>query len=437
MTVITTAAGLQNMDLDLTDDYELGNNINCSGIANFEPVGGWGGAAAFTGTFDGKGYRITGLTVNRAADDYIGLFGETDGATIQNVTIEATITGDDNVGILAGSTNGGIFTDITVSGTVIGDTDVGGMLGETNDSEVITNCVSSGSVTGTSDTGGLIGETNGGETLIDCHSSCSLSAGDTAGGLIGGAYGDATITRCYATGNLVATGDDIGGLIGDTSYTTLSRCYATGNITSSDTTVGYLGGLVGFAPGYVGDGDGFTDCYSTGNITANNVGGSHEIGGFIGRNYGYLRNCYSIGLLTAAGAGNLIGGLVGRQEAGASTTACFWDKTTSGEADAVGDGLSTGITGRTTAQMKDLNTIIAAGWSIPSIWNVSPGCNGGYPCLVGVNLCCSSSAVPSVDPTIAPKKVSLELIRNIEMMNTGRFYIDKSGNAVYESRFAR
>ena len=115
MTVITNAAGLQNMDLDLTDDYELGNNIDCSGIANFEPVGGWGGAAAFTGTFDGKGYRITGLTVNRAADDYIGLFGETDGVTIQNVTIEATITGDDNVGILAGSTNGGIFTDITVS----------------------------------------------------------------------------------------------------------------------------------------------------------------------------------------------------------------------------------------------------------------------------------------------------------------------------------
>jgi len=47
------------------------------------------------------------------------------------------------------------------------------------------------------------------------------------------------------------------------------------------------------------------------------------------------------------------------------------------------------------------------------------------------------TTIPSADPTIAPKKVSLELIRNIEMMNTGRFYIDKSGNAVYESRFAR
>ena len=42
-----------------------------------------------------------------------------------------------------------------------------------------------------------------------------------------------------------------------------------------------------------------------------------------------------------------------------------------------------------------------------------------------------------VDATIAPKKVSRELIANIEMQFGGRFYIDKSGNAVYESKYKR
>ena len=41
------------------------------------------------------------------------------------------------------------------------------------------------------------------------------------------------------------------------------------------------------------------------------------------------------------------------------------------------------------------------------------------------------------DQTITRSKPSLELIRNLEMQCDGRFYIDKSGNAVYESRLAR
>ena len=101
--IITTATQLQNMNLSLTSDYELGNDIDCSGIANFEPIGGWNGTDPFTGSFDGKGYKISNLTVNRAADDYIGLFGETDGATISNVTLEDfTLTGDDYAGSLVG-----------------------------------------------------------------------------------------------------------------------------------------------------------------------------------------------------------------------------------------------------------------------------------------------------------------------------------------------
>jgi len=43
----------------------------------------------------------------------------------------------------------------------------------------------------------------------------------------------------------------------------------------------------------------------------------------------------------------------------------------------------------------------------------------------------------NADATIAEAKVSLELLRNIEMMHGGHFLIDKDGNAKYESRNAR
>ena len=60
-TTITTATDLQNMNLDLAGDYVLGNDIDASSIPNFDPVGD--AVTPFTGTFDGQGHTITGLTV--------------------------------------------------------------------------------------------------------------------------------------------------------------------------------------------------------------------------------------------------------------------------------------------------------------------------------------------------------------------------------------
>jgi len=441
-TTITDATGLQNMKNDLTDDYELGNNINCSGIANFEPVGGWNGLDPFTGSFDGKHFTISHLTVNRPADDYIGLFGETDGATIQNVTLEDfTITGDDYVGTLVGNADISTFTNINVINTTVVGANVAGGLGGMFYGGAVTNCQSSGTVGNGYAIGGLLGyagESGLNIIITDCHSSCTVSATDSlAGGLIGEAE-EVTLLRCYATGNVTSTGDIVGGLCGWIGDGTASRCFATGNVTSTNVGGSGAGGLLGGLFGSI------TNCYSTGYVTAPDFWG--RVGGLIGYTwnsfanefYPSMVNCYSTGAVVSSNPA-LEGGFLGSVDVPdqTTTTNCFWDTETSGTARGVAGGNRTGVTGKTTAQMKDLNTILTAGWSIPSIWNVSSGCNSGYPCLVGVNLCCSSSAVPPADPTIAPKKVSLELIRNIEIMNVGRFYISKTGNAVYESRFKR
>ena len=78
-TPITTCTELQNIRNNLGGDYYLANDIDCSctsgwnGGAGFEPIGS--DSNMFTGTLDGKGYKITHLYINRPSTNYVGLFG--------------------------------------------------------------------------------------------------------------------------------------------------------------------------------------------------------------------------------------------------------------------------------------------------------------------------------------------------------------------------
>ena len=57
----------------------------------------------YTGTFDGGGHTITGLTINQSGTDHVGLFGCIGGrGTVKNLTLEnVNIIGHDNVGGVA------------------------------------------------------------------------------------------------------------------------------------------------------------------------------------------------------------------------------------------------------------------------------------------------------------------------------------------------
>jgi len=456
-TTITDSAGLQNMKLDLTEDYILGANIDCSDIANFEPIGGWNAAAAFTGTFDGKGFQILNLVVNRAADDYIGLFGEIDAATIKNVIVTATLTGDDYVGIIGKST-GSTVELVGAIVTIVGDTYVGGLIGGAY-TTTATSCSSSGSINAYQMVGGLIGLING-DSIEDCHSSITVSASGSGphdvGGLIGTGYlASGAISKCYSTGNVTATRTGtsavlwVGGFLGRGGAASgISRCYSTGDVSIINDSAN-VNGSVGDIGGFIGNGYyDVTDCYTTGDVSVSkalgqpNWASSGDIGGFIGE-YDYvvaatdsvMQACFCASVITIADvtAEGSTGGFCGDSTSSGGTidANCFWDITISGEV------ASDGGTSKTTAQMQDIETFSAAGWAVSRIWSLLETCNNGYPCLISVNPCCPPTLLPPLDPTIAPKKVSLELIRNLEIMNNGRFFIARGGDATYESRFHR
>jgi hypothetical protein len=153
----------------------------------------------------------------------------------------------------------------------------------------------------------------------------------------------------------------VGGLAGY-SQGGISDCYSTGTVSGYE----YVGGLVGVNYGSI------SDCYSTGTVN-----GSNYVGGLVGYNMYYsISNCYSTGAVSGASA---VGGLLGYNYYG-SVSSSFWDTETCFPATVgVGSGTSTGVTGKTTAEMKTLSTFTDAGWDFMNTWLILEGIT--YPQL--------------------------------------------------------
>jgi hypothetical protein len=181
----------------------------------------------YTGTFDGGGHTITGLTINQSGTDYVGLFGCIGGrGTVKNLTLEnVNITGHDNVGGVVGSTDDylNIVTGCTVTGTVSGNSNVGGVVGYNHAGDVI-GCTASGDVTGMgNNVGGVVGENfSSGDVTACYHASGSVSGANFVGGLVG--YTD-FMTACYnASGDVTSKGDFVGSVAGYNSRI-ITACY--------------------------------------------------------------------------------------------------------------------------------------------------------------------------------------------------------------------
>jgi hypothetical protein len=273
-------------DLDSTTDgyTELASPTANQG-RGWEPIGIW--PDPFTGSFDGQGFEIRDLFIDREGEDIVGLFSFVEtGAIIKNVAVmDADVTGDLYVGGLVGHAHHGSLS----------------------------NCYSTGNVTGDTHVGGLVGESGG--TVSNSYSAASVSGSFEVGGLIGQNHG--TVSKCYSTGSV--TGHEyVGGLVGWNHEGTVSNSYSSARVDGES----LVGGLVGHNRASV------SNCYSTGNVT-----GYEDVGGLVGRNYQ---------------------GTVSKS---------FWDIETSGQA------ISSGGTGKATAEMQDIATFSGATWNIVAVAN--------------------------------------------------------------------
>ncbi|MCS3334502.1 fimbrillin family protein [Bacteroides xylanisolvens] len=215
-------------DINIT----LDKNIDLTG-KDWTPIG-TSFDNSYTGTFDGGGHTITGLTIT-TKDQFVGLFGYLNRAgTVKNVVMEGIqITSNHmfgNTGGVAGF-SWGTIENCSVSGSVSGTKCVGGVVGAQKAGS-ITGCSSSATVKGTVDVGGVAGEKWGSMTACYATGNVTLeidSPKNLSGGGLVGFNGGSGVLACYATGNVTSTGSStgnvhIGGLLGD-NYTTVTACY--------------------------------------------------------------------------------------------------------------------------------------------------------------------------------------------------------------------
>ena len=194
---------------------------------------------AYTGTFDGGGHTITGLTIT-TNDQYAGLFGYLGNfgkfGTVKNVVMEGIqITCNHRLGYAGGVAgfSGGTIENCSVSGSVSGTVYVGGVVGVQIGGS-ITGCSSSATVKGTLNVGGVAGQTNSSATLTACYATGNVTLEiapkkNIAGGSLVGMNAGSSLLACYATGNVTSTGSStgkvhIGGFLGD-NYTTVTAGY--------------------------------------------------------------------------------------------------------------------------------------------------------------------------------------------------------------------
>jgi uncharacterized repeat protein (TIGR02543 family) len=251
-----------DLDLSCIGYTELASETGHEG-KGWEPIGNL--TDPFAGSFNGQGYEISDLFIDRPDESDVGLFGVLDIAgVIENVcVVSGNVTGYNNAGGLVGRNDGTIINNTYYTGNVTGNLNVGGLVGY-NFFGTATDAYSAGIVTGQSNVGGLFGWDRG--TTSDSYSTSSVTGDDNVGGLTGKNSG--TASNSYATGSV--TGDDnVGGLIGRNDIAgTASNSYSTGSVTGNTN----VGGLVGRNAGTVSNS--FWDTETSGQVGS--AGGTGE-----------------------------------------------------------------------------------------------------------------------------------------------------------------
>ncbi len=250
---VNTAEGLQAVNEilvaqtgDVYDNITLARDIDLTTATTDESGSNWTPIDQYSGTFDGNGKTITGLTIKSSSDNQ-GLVNRLSGGTIKNLTLtNCTVSGGSYVGAFAAfnkaSTNMSRISG-TISGCILNGTSrisgtgnyVGGIAGYNLVGDgfggTITGCTVSGSVTikGNSYIGGITGCNTDSVTACLVHEANIQGSSNLAG--IVGYEGYGSISGCYAykctKGENKDSFDSNANIYGTNENGTFTQCYYT------------------------------------------------------------------------------------------------------------------------------------------------------------------------------------------------------------------
>lgn len=288
-----------------------------------------------------SGVEASGIVTNAGKGQSVGgLGGNAREATIENCTVNVTVSNPMGDGVNRTATGGVVgktmgsavkikncvvrgiveitkgvnntYTGGTLSGCKFyGEVNAasrlaGGIAGITSSASIIANCLSSGKIVCKNNVGGIVGMNENPLTIRCCESSSTIEINvngvDGVGGVLGLASNGKTVIveDCIFSGNMnVPTGQRVGGVVGDLGTgSSVKRCYVSGNITGW----AGVGGIVGRAGGLVwnANGNGYNNTIESciawfDTITATrgdeNGGSSGIIVGYTGTK-NTLKNCW-------------------------------------------------------------------------------------------------------------------------------------------------
>ena len=239
----------------LTADIDLKNYCHAAEdgkeLLSWIPIGYVNNS--WSGNMDGQGHTISHLYI-KTAQNFVGLFGYTYGATIQDLifdyakveNVSTTNTKTAYTGILAGYAYGalshikGIKT--TNNCTVIGQQITGGIVGYAKIN--LENCDNHSSVKGTDNVGGIAGSSIERNIRRSTNYGTVENNNTSIGGIIGYAYGT-SIEDCANYGKISSTGWYTGGIAGQTEANcSIQNVFSYGDVTNTNEVPGIIIGYV-------------------------------------------------------------------------------------------------------------------------------------------------------------------------------------------------
>ena len=333
---VTNATGL----IAWADHVRAGHwDTNCTLEADIELTGSWepigtDSSHAYTGTFDGNGKTITGLTIN-SSSRYVGMFGYLNGEVtklnLANVDITSSWSTQPagSVGAVAGYIkSSSSITGCSVSGSITINgaySQAGGVVGENYGS--VSQCqVNELTIAGPSSgnsiyLGGVVGSNS--KTVDDCQvENLTITNGSYVGGVAGQTSSSSSaLTGCSVKNSSVTGRSGSGGMVGTFYDGKIAGCSVDGTTVAADGLSGKSGGVIGSQIGGT-----VMACYfANGQINGDDAL-FPNLGGVAGaQTGGSLISCYS------TGGGDLdtsksyyAGGVVGNKTINGQVAACYW-----------------------------------------------------------------------------------------------------------------
>ena len=271
---------------------ELLKNVTLTG--NWTTVGTE--SEPFKGTFDGKGYTITGLNIPTNDNEYVGLIGILDGGTVKNVKFASvSVTGKNDVGTAVGRIiNGGTVSGVQVlGGTVSGAKRVGGVVGSIKANGTVSDCTNAAVVTANDrNAGGIVGSAYYTATGQQMYiTNCVNNGAVTASGVCGGIVSLSAANVSGNTNTAAVKGTEVGGIVGEQkSYGSVTNNTNSGAVMNTGGNAAYgAGGIIGWLR-YHGRSEANAYPVSeiisvTGNKNSGSVTGGNDAGGIVGTVY--------------------------------------------------------------------------------------------------------------------------------------------------------